>query len=58
MYSYAAHESRNLKQARPFGQDVDLLRIAALATPLLSNLYHILQITISFSLFPRDVAYN
>ena len=26
MYSYAAHESRNLKQARPFGQDVDLLR--------------------------------
>ena len=32
MYSFAIHESRNLKQARPNGQYVDLLRYT-LATP-------------------------
>ena len=34
------HESRDLKQARPMGQDVDLLRRAALATPSSWALYH------------------
>ena len=34
MYSFTViHESRNLKQARPFGQYVDLLRFSTLATP-------------------------
>ena len=33
MYSFTIHESRNLKQARPKGQYVDLLRTGALTTP-------------------------
>ncbi len=32
MHSFTIHESRNLKQARPKGQHVDLLRYT-LATP-------------------------
>ena len=42
MHSFTTHESRNLKQARPKGQYVDLLRYT-LATPswdLLGLLYH------------------
>ena len=42
MHSFTTHESRNLKQARPKGQYVDLLRYT-LATPswdLLGILYH------------------
>ena len=34
------HESRNLKQARPYGQDVDLLRNRALTTPSRDTVYH------------------
>ena len=42
MHSFvASHESRDLKQARPYGQDVDLLRKNALATPSLLNIYNI-----------------
>ena len=45
MYGFLGiHESRNLKQARPQGQDVDLLRIWALTTPSLGRLYHRFQI--------------
>ena len=33
MHSFTTHESRNLKQARPQGQYVDLLLIRKLATP-------------------------
>ena len=42
MHSFAIHESRNLKQARPKGQYVDLLR-RALATPsweFIDKVYH------------------
>ena len=42
MHSLTTHESRNLKQARPKGQYVDLLRYT-LATPswdLLVRYYH------------------
>ena len=37
MHSFTIHESRNLKQARPKGQYVDLLRRARL---LLPHLFH------------------
>lgn len=41
MHSFAGpHESHELKQARPNGQDVDLLRSAALVTPSYGFLYH------------------
>ena len=42
MYSQPIHESRNLKQARPLGHDVDLLRNAPATPPweLSSKNYH------------------
>jgi len=47
MHSFTTHESRNLKQARPNGQYVDLLRYT-LATPS----WDYVIIILTFSTFP------
>ena len=45
MYSSTIHESRNLKQARPCGQYVDLLRYT-LATPSWDFIDNILSLSV------------
>ena len=47
MHSFTIHESRNLKQARPKGQYVDLLRYT-LATPSWDFMDDILSLSMSF----------
>lgn len=47
MHSFTIHESRNLKQARPKGQYVDLLRYT-LATPSWDFMNDILSLSMSF----------
>ena len=56
MHSFTIHESRNLKQARPKGQYVDLLRYT-LATPSWDFIDDILSLSISFvKLFKPDAS--
>ena len=54
MYSLSViHESRDLKQARPFGQYVDLLRLLTLATP--SWDFTLLKVAL-FTVFVNDLS--
>ena len=56
MHSFTIHESRNLKQARPKGQYVDLLRYT-LATPSWDFMNDILSLSMSFvKLFKPDAS--
>ena len=56
MHSFTIHESRNLKQARPKGQYVDLLRYT-LATPSWDFMDDILSLSMSFvKLFKPDAS--
>ena len=58
MHSFTIHESRNLKQARPKGQYVDLLRYT-LATPSWDFIDDILSLSMSFvKLFKSDDSVN
>ena len=50
MHSFTIHESHNLKQARPKGQYVDLLRYT-LATPSWDFMKGILSLSMSFVKF-------
>ena len=56
MHSFTIHESRNLKQARPKGQYVDLLRYT-LATPSWDFMDDIVSLSMSFvKLFKPDAS--
>ena len=56
MHSFTIHESRNLKQARPKGQYVDLLRYT-LATPSWDFMNDILSLSMSLvKLFKPDAS--